>query len=133
MTPIKLLKKTGPPCIADKPDSFERLVKGSTIVVDKSSFISHVFEAMQKAMRSERESCSYVPLPPNMGKTCLLRMLKSFVDVSFREREDPEDVFATKFDEWYLIFCSLKIVLMSTFHFFLRRRAPNARLVSTIC
>ena len=129
MTPIKLLKKTGPPCIADKPDSFEGLVKGSTIVVDKSPFISHVFEAMQSQFKRQ----IYIPLPPNMGKTCLLRMLKSFVDVSFRGREDPEDVFATKFDEWYLIFCSLKIVLMSTFHFFLRRRAPIARLVSTIC
>ena len=111
MTPIILLKKNGPPCIADKPYSFEGLVNGSTIVVDKSSFISHVFEAMQKAMRSERESCTYVPLPPNMGKTCLLRMLKSFVDVSFHGRDDLEDVFATKFDEGYFIFCSLVINL----------------------
>ena len=115
MAPIKLLKKTGPPCIADKPDSFEGLVNGSTIVVDKSPFISHVFEAM----RSEGKSCIYVPLTPNMGKTCLLSMLKSFVDVSFRGREDPEDVFATKFDEGLvLFFCSLATNLAKHFHFF---------------
>ena len=120
ITPIKLLKKKGPPCIADKPDSFEGLVNGSTIVVDKSPFISHVFEAMRnRAVSTYREkSCSYIPLPPAMGKTCLLSMLKSFVDVSFREREDPDDVFATKFDEGYFIFCSLAINLAKHFHFF---------------
>ena len=128
MTPIILLKKKGPPFIADKPDSFEGLVNGSTIVVDKSPFISHVFEAMQ----SEPKRQIYLPLPPAMGKTCLLSMFKSFVDVSFHGRDDREDVFATKFDEGLVVFCSLEIVLMwSIFHFF-RRRLSRRKIHGSI-